>query len=593
MSDPKTVFLDAAPSVHALKESFTRLLNAYLRETGQSRSVSGTSHTGYTLRAELPHTGFTAYGVLYHVSSGGHHMFGDLFHIEHRGQRQDISLEALSEMLVEEISHAESDPAARMRKKEELERLLRNSQQHMAGYFSHFLKKLDFDLDFRTCEQLLLAGHPFHPTPKSLEGFTSEDSRTYSPEYQTSFALHGFAIARSHLAEDWLSPDSAGHDAPWIPEAIRQAAQNKLAHQLDHYALLPCHPWQANYLLSLSPIQELLRNQILIDLGATGPVVYPTSSVRTVWNAEDNCFYKLSLHIRITNFIRENNMEQLLRTHDAAKIVQRVCEESHLPPFFRILLDKGYRTVRIPDADQQINDVVTAGFSMIMREAPNACVDPARPPFVIASLLEIPPGGSKPFLFRAVLESMNGAQPDWLLWFQKYLDIALKPVLDLFTGKGISLEAHVQNSMLGLEGGMPSVFYIRDLEGISVNLDLARTNGWIGTLVDEDSPVLYSEAEARKRLKYYFFVNHLSHLIQRLAICSGHEEQSFWLAVRKTLQQMIVQAEHAYLSIVLNDLLESDTLPAKANLLSRFHKRGEKPLYVDIPNPIKHAALTL
>jgi siderophore synthetase component len=34
------------------------------------------------------------------------------------------------------------------------------------------------------------------------------------------------------------------------------------------------------------------------------------------------------------------------------------------------------------------------------------------------------------------------------------------------------------------------------------------------------------------------------------------------------------------------DLLSSPVLPAKANLIGRFTGRGERPLYVDVPNPM-------
>jgi len=34
------------------------------------------------------------------------------------------------------------------------------------------------------------------------------------------------------------------------------------------------------------------------------------------------------------------------------------------------------------------------------------------------------------------------------------------------------------------------------------------------------------------------------------------------------------------------DLLSSPVLPAKANLIGRFAGRGERPLYVDVPNPM-------
>ncbi|GAF09385.1 siderophore biosynthesis protein [Paenibacillus pini JCM 16418] len=373
-----------------------------------------------------------------------------------------------------------------------------------------------------------------------------------------------------------------------------EAARSTLQAEFSDYIILPCHPWQAAYLKTLDPVKDLLHQKLLFDLGSTGPLVYPTSSVRTVWNPKECCFYKLSLHIRITNFIRENSEEQLLRTLDASRIVQTVQSRQTINSL-QILLEKGYRTLKLPEANKSIQGALTAGFSMILREATESCHSTKSPPFVVASLLEVLPGESLPLLFRAVHESSlstNGAeeswiQPDWYVWLRQYLDLSMTPILQLYVDSGISLEAHVQNSMLSLENGMPSAFVIRDLEGISVNRSFARKQGWVGTILEEDSPVLYTEEEARYRLKYYFFVNHLSHLIQRLAFYTGQQEQLYWRVVRNTLEELgQISVKSSHMEEVIRDLLTAESLPAKANLLSRFHQCGETPLYVEIPNPI-------
>ena len=56
----------------------------------------------------------------------------------------------------------------------------------------------------------------------------------------------------------------------------------------------------------------------LLSLGPLGEVAWPTSSVRTVWLPAQNLFLKLSLNIRITNFIRNNPAEQVARALDAS-----------------------------------------------------------------------------------------------------------------------------------------------------------------------------------------------------------------------------------------------------------------------------------
>ena len=59
----------------------------------------------------------------------------------------------------------------------------------------------------------------------------------------------------------------------------------------------------------------------LVALGPLGPDVYPTASVRTVWDPASGRQLKLPLSVRITNFVRENSAEQLRRSLDASRAI--------------------------------------------------------------------------------------------------------------------------------------------------------------------------------------------------------------------------------------------------------------------------------
>jgi siderophore synthetase component len=594
-----------SPKELARQEMLSRMLNAYLRETGQHDPyVRLDTKPDISLVIELPRTNQRIYGNLHHRSAAGHHVCGDKFHIAEleeaqSGSRRELSFEQITTLLLDEISSVEPNPDARMLKRVQLEQMVYNSLEHMTSYLEHAMNTSSpITLDFRYLEQALLCGHPFHPTPKSLEGFSASDSHAYSPEFGVSFPLSCFASTPELVLEDWLDTVDYGSEAPWVPAEMAEAAWTQLPPECRHYVLLPCHPWQAEYLRTLEPVKSLLVQGALIDLGSTGPSVYPTSSVRTVWNPKENCFYKLSLHIRITNFIRENNEEQLLRTLDASRIVQQI-QDRWTSEKFQILLEKGYRTLMVPEIPSSTQDALISGFSMILREAPESCRSASSAPYVVASLMEVLPGETEPLLFRAVRENLQSAssanskndarvQTDWYAWLRQYLELSMVPLVQLYAETGISLEAHVQNSMLRLEEGMPAAFVVRDLEGISVNRALAEQQGWIGQVVNANSPVLYTEEESRHRLKYYFFVNHLSHVVQRLAYYTGQEEQPYWRVVRNTLEELRKKTnESSHINDVICDLLTAETLPAKANLLSRFHQRGETPLYVNIPNPMR------
>lgn len=594
-----------SPSLLARREMLSRILNAYLRETGQHDPYFTDSRLpNISLAIRLPSIGQIVYGSLLHRSLAGHHVYGEnLYASEIERQHPDdwkaLSFEETVALLLDDIALSQQGSAQDdVTQKTGLQQMILNSLQHMESYLAHAsMSGPPASLDFNAAEQALLCGHPFHPTPKSLEGFSSADSLAYSPEYGITFPLSCFAAAPEWIGEDWLDPADGASDASWIPAEMRETARRLLPPECSYYVLLPCHPWQAGYLRSLESVQKLLAEGHLVDLGSTGPAVVPTSSVRTVWNPKERCFYKLSLHIRITNFIRENNEEQLLRTLDASSIVASI-KERWQSRRFQILLEKGYRTLEPPQASAPaMREQLMSGFSMIVREAPDEVGSAQGTPYVIASLMEVLPGEREPLLFRAVRESKQvssggevdtNSLPDWQAWFRGYAELTVAPMLRLYAETGISLEAHVQNSMLRLHDGKPSSFIVRDLEGISVNRELAEQQGWIGTIVQRDSPVLYSEEQARHRLKYYFFVNHLSHVVQRLAYYSGQSEMPFWHIASRTLEHLREQAlPGSLLEHIVCDLLTVPTLPAKANLLSQFHQRGETPLYVDIPNPMR------
>jgi siderophore synthetase component len=155
--------------------------------------------------------------------------------------------------------------------------------------------------------------------------------------------------------------------------------------------------------------------------------------------------------------------------------------------------------------------------------------------------------------------------------------LAELPLLSVWRRDGLSLEAHVQNSLVHLDGGWPAVFFVRDMEGTSASRERVTHTGLLDDL-PADSPVVYDD-EAWMRLKYYLVTNHLGHLVHVLARYSGTDESVLWGVVRSVLASSVPDR-------YVRDLLESPTLPAKANLISRFAERGEPPLYVAVPNPM-------
>ncbi|MDQ4021077.1 MAG: IucA/IucC family siderophore biosynthesis protein [Actinomycetota bacterium] len=574
------------PRTIAERAAQQRLLNSFLRETGMPAVAAGTA-----LRVPLPERGAVLLGSLQYWSVLGHHAYGDEFWVQPDGSdvATPVDHRGLVTLLLTELqglaTRAAGDPSDERhgrRRQAELAAQIDNSVARTSRYLERGRSPRPDATDSRAltrwAEQSLLFGHPFHPTPKSAEGFSAQDLAAYAPELGASFALHYFAVAPGLLIEDRVS------SAPWVCPEVQEQAEQLLGAERAAYALLPVHLWQAGYLLQRPAVRAQVADGALVPLGPLGKEVYPTSSVRTVCDPGFATSWKLPLHVRITNFIRNNPMEHVRRAADAGRLLGTLRSEwTH--DGFEVLLETGYRTVD--------DSALAADFAVLYRENPFATRDEA--PQVVAGLLEESADGTEPELLRYVRQA-TGHPADRLPadrlpadhvagWLRRYLQISLLPLLSMFCVHGVSLEAHVQNSLLHLEGGWPVRFFVRDMEGTSVSRQRWEAGG--RGAFPADSPVLYGDAEAWLRLKYYVVTNHLGHLVHVLGRYTGVDEWWLWQAVRELVQEAAADRWGAErYGRYAADLLTSPALPAKANLIGRFAGRGERPLYVDVPNPM-------
>lgn len=586
------------------RETIQRLLNTWLRETGNNdprtaRAELTRRFPGLPAALAGAQTPFIAElepgvsmvtGTLTGFSRAGLHTYGAALGIWHvaTGRYEPVSgpeqLAAyiVAATLAREGADADEVHAATFRKR------IEDGIERSRFYAAHALSESGSELDptderpMLAAEQGLRFGHPFHPMAKSAQGFDEGDLFNYAPELGAGFPLVFFSAARSHIQQRFLDAEHETRAEGLLRRLAGPAADTVGP---DH-CLIPCHPWQADYLRKTPDSVALFEQGLLIDLGTGRAPVYPTSSVRTVWCAGVGLFLKLALNVRITNFLRVNPPEQMQRSIDAARVVRAALPGGSIDTLY-ILSEWGFRTVQADGLSADGAEALAASLGCLVREAPSGALT-ARP-MVVAALLEMEPRTGFPPLSKALARAADKAGRPLNAslvadWIGCYVETFLLPALRLFAETGISLEAHVQNSMIVLDEGWPAVACVRDLEGVSI----ARTIGERAGLLDglaSDSPVLYETGEAWHRFKYYVVVNHLGHLIAVLGQSGPADEEALWCRVRSVLARAVLtvgEGAQAY----LDDLLETTTLPAKANLLSCFRRRGERPLYVDIFNPL-------
>ncbi|WP_085991451.1 IucA/IucC family protein [Oceanobacillus senegalensis] len=562
------------------------IINCYIRETGKGvwHSVNETT-IEEVLVIKLEKQPATLFLPVKYRSVTGRHIFKqELRYQIHHHEIQELDIVTLLSLLMKEITEdlvQVNDLIARV--------LL--SYENM----NQFIEKRKHELEecykwnktFLQSEQALLIGHQLHPTPKSRQGILSEEESVFGPELKGEFQLHYFRAHRSLVREQSACNQSA---TDIIKMELKQGDTVTKEFALrycedDEYTLIPMHPLQARYLLGKEVVCNWIQNGQLSYLGPRGEPFYPTSSVRTVYSPRANVMYKFSIPVKITNSLRVNKVKELHRGVEVTRLLQSTIEkELHAHhPTFQIIKDPAYVTLGEGEV----------GFEVMIRDNPFKETE-GNCTTLIASLCQDHVFGEASQLANIINrisknENLTTEQVSEN-WFKRYIDITLKPMMWLYTQKGIALEAHQQNSIIKLDQeGYPLTFYYRDNQGYYfMKSKEAELRELVSTLNGESDTVC-EDAIAEERFRYYVFFNHLFGLVNAFGVSELIDEKKLLTLLREELVYYISQ-DHTNL---VSSLLEKRELPCKANLLTRVHDMDElvgslktQSVYVNIDNPL-------
>ncbi len=502
---------------HATALAVTALLNCLLREVAHPGSDAGT----YV----LPATG----GVL-RVSGGRFPADPELRAAD--GWRP-LSLDDLVELAAAEL-RARTGTA-----NDSLPAEIRHSRDVAAALLAaRRATEPPAELYLRS-EQALLAGHRYHPAPKARGGAGPEEWLRYSPEVRARFALPLFGVPAELLVED---------GDPAALDALAPAAG------ADGLVLLPAHPWQVELLGGL-------RGGRLRHLGVTSEAAVATSSIRTVYLPETDLFCKFSLDVRITNDVRRLWSRDLRRLREVAELVDGAFDglAGHVPRP-AVLRDRGYRSADLGGDGGE-------ALAVIVRDGLGAHLRPGLSAVQAAGISEGFPGSP-----------LDGLDEDTaLLWWERYLEHLVPPVLHAYLRHGVVFECHLQNVLVGVDRrGLPAQAIFRDHEGVRV---LAERRP------DLPGAASVSRAYGWERLVYCLLTNNLLEIAGAVAERHPALRDELWARARSVFKG--AGREHGDPG-ELRALLSEPYVPAKANLLLRWtDAEGEAMRCVPIPNPLR------
>ncbi|MCC7007011.1 MAG: iron transporter [Ottowia sp.] len=453
--------------------------------------------------------------------------------------------------------------------------LLSSAAAHTNERFSNHALEAYID-----SEQSLIFGHPFHPAPKSRQGFSKKDTANYSPEMRCQFPLHYFAVPREDICQQSLLTTPCDQlIAPTAPSVD------------SAYVAIPTHPWQAHYLCNLPLLKQAIDHGRLLYLGPQGNDFFPTASIRTLYQPGHPYFYKFSLNVRVTNCIRKNAWYELESAMHITRLIRPLL--SNLQKEFQgihVLEEPAFMSVDMRAPDAHANNQIIEGFGLILRENFEKDLLPQAKPLLAGALFGNHAHSER--RLSRLLEDMAHAENmpiDAAIeqWFFDYVKTLMLPVLYCYFKHGLVFEPHLQNVMIGIQAGWPRQIFLRDFEGVKLvreHYDEAQLSHLSARARES---LCYSQQQGWNRIAYCLFVNNFCEAIHQLAPENVMLQNRLWAVVQQCLHAYQAAYGDSHSAAQINALRTKKIFPAKTNLLNRFLKNADKEAaYVCVPQPI-------
>lgn len=424
-------------------------------------------------------------------------------------------------------------------------------------------------------ENLVVVGHPWHPSCKARLGMRRWELVRHAPELLAQAPVAAVDVRADRAA---LSGPFAELTGPLFPPA--PAGWVRL------------------------PVHALQRRRLPRLLGpAWGTEVRPVAapplparallSLRTVSLAHHPLHLKLAVDVHTTSARRQVSPQSVV---GGPRLSALLAEIAAADPLTR-------RGLQVwPDA-AAAGLAADAGplagqIGVIVRPAPGALVagidlsfspglsgqDPEI--LVCAALGERRPGAGP--LLHGLSAGYPGDRRARLAAFARdYVALLVPPLLRLLTAHGVALEAHLQNTLL-VHAGRPRGFLIRDLGGIRVHRPRLRRSGRDVELPPGAFTITDDLAEAQGKLMHTLVHAHLAALFGWIEDAGGPPCEELWPLARAALAAALDawRREPALTRACDEDraFFFAPTCRAKALWTMRVDQRSSDYAYITVDN---------
>lgn len=541
----------------------------------------------YILELELPQQEIILAIEVNYRSKVGRHVLGTPLKYCQKGkqwyreEKLTLMMTLVQELHLMATSNRDHDLASHY---DELILRLIGSYQTMQRYIEARLENshtlYSANSSFIETEQSLLFGHWFHPTPKSRQGMSYWQHKSFAPELAGSFQLHYFQIDFSMIKEESIITESAS-------ELLKKALikSSPALHISKEACIVPMHPLQAQWLLHQDHVKDAINRGLIKNLGTLGKNYTATSSLRTVYQDDEEYMLKFSIPVKVTNSLRVNQQHELKAGVVMARLWKKLSFIETYPAF-QIIDDPGYITVDFPHQKK-------SGFEVIIRSNP---FPKGRDKGIssIAAIAQDPLPNQQSRLYQLIMKvakrDHRSIEDVSLKWFEKYWDCAIDPLIRLYDEHGIALEAHQQNSVLDVSEVYPKTYFYRDNQGYYLSENHKQYLCHMEPSLLETPELFYNDSLIQERFTYYLVMNQLFSVIYRFGADGLISEDILlqWSTDKLHLLEKELKGQGKQL---VHTLLHEDKLSYKANLLTRLHDvdeltaKLEQAIYTKVNNP--------
>jgi siderophore synthetase component len=210
-------------------------------------------------------------------------------------------------------------------------------------------------------------------------------------------------------------------------------------------------------------------------------------------------------------------------------------------------------------------------------------------------LLARSPLSGRPVVVEAIARftrkaALLGPEQGAIAFMRRYAEIVLPGVLTLLSRYGVSMEGHLQNSVLILDDAEPMRLVLRDFGGVRVLLERLERQGLTVGFHPGSATVTRDVRDLRNKLTYSVIQNHLGEVIATVHRTLGVAEHALWEPVAQVCRQAYAELKQdpgiAEQAAADEAALFAPTVDLKAMATMRLLGEVTRYAFAPVPNPL-------